>query len=38
MSRDYGGKQGWRTLMGPTVSHFGVRSSESTEPWNISWA
>ena len=24
--------------MGPTVSHFGVRSSESTEAWNVSWA
>ena len=28
VSRDYGGKQGWWTLMGPTVSHFGVRWSE----------
>ena len=36
MSRDYGGKQGWWTLMGPMVSDFGSTLSESTERWNIS--
>ena len=35
MSKDRDGKQGWRTLEGPTVSDFGVRWSEWTELWNI---
>ena len=30
MSKDRDGKQGWRVLMGPMVSDFGVRWSE----WN----
>ena len=28
MSKDRDGKQGWRVLMGPTVSDFGSRWSE----------
>ena len=34
MSKDRDGKQGWRVLMGPTVSDFGSRWSEWTERWN----
>ena len=34
-SRDWGGKQGWRVLMGPMVSHFGSRWSEWNERWNV---
>ena len=36
MSKDRDGKQGWRVLMGPTVSHFGSRLSEWNERWNVS--
>ena len=36
MSKDRDGKQGWRVLMGPMVSDFGVTLSEWTERWNVS--